>query len=55
MNALPHAERSALAQLVLCPTCRDPLPGLLAPCPKPVCRTAEVAEDAAMDRRCGDL
>lgn len=35
------------AQVVLCPTCTGPLPGLLAICWKPDCLSADIAEDAA--------
>lgn len=42
----------AVRQVVPCPTCDRPLPGLFAQCEQPGCLTAAVAEDVAVDRRC---
>lgn len=36
---------------VLCPTCGCEVPGLLAGCDTPECRTAHLDYDAAIDRR----
>jgi hypothetical protein len=40
----------ARRQAVTCPTCGDPVPGLLAGCDKPDCRTAAHAEDHNLAR-----
>lgn len=36
---------SAARQVVTCPTCSRPVPGLLALCHKPACLSAEIADD----------
>lgn len=36
--------------LILCPTCDNPLPTLLAVCEKPDCLRAYIADDAAFAR-----
>ncbi|MFJ8687374.1 hypothetical protein [Micromonospora wenchangensis] len=42
---------SAQPRLVFCPTCGGRVGSLLAGCPKPVCRRADLDYDAAFDRR----
>lgn len=41
---------STLPQFVTCPYCHDPVPGLLAGCDKPACRTKELDDDRAFER-----
>ncbi|MEU0078630.1 hypothetical protein ABZY58_12090 [Micromonospora tulbaghiae] len=43
---VPHHRQHAT-----CPTCREPVAGLLAGCGKPLCRRVDIAFDAALDRR----
>jgi hypothetical protein len=36
--------------VVRCPTCKDPIAGLLAACPKPACLDIATADEARADR-----
>jgi hypothetical protein len=51
-NQRKRAVSRARRQAVACPTCGDPVPGLLAGCAKDACRTAAHAYDAQLDARC---
>lgn len=39
-----------VAQLVTCPTCGLPVPGLLAGCDRPACRRRDLDDDRAHER-----
>lgn len=46
-----RAYEDAAASRAICPTCRGHVASLLAGCPKPECRSADLAEDHRMARR----
>ena len=46
---------TAPKQATFCPTCLDPVPGLLVDsCRKPACLRAAIAADVAQDQGCED-